>query len=195
MRDATGRDAPVGAQAVRAGRRAPIRHVVVSASVAVLALAAGGCSSSSNTTTTSSSTAGSTASSTAGSSTSAAKAGSSTATSYPAGKEQLCQARDQLKTSMEALTNPILLTGGADAIKGAVDTVRTDLNAVVAAGKEDYQPQVDAVQSSLQQLQTAVGNLGSGNLAQNLQAVGTEIAAVGNASADLFTQLKASCGS
>jgi len=51
------------------------------------------------------------------------------------------------------------------------------------------------VQSSLQQLQTAVGNLGNGKLSQNLQTVGTAIATVGTTSADLFTQLEDTCGS
>ncbi|HZM65379.1 MAG TPA: hypothetical protein VFC16_03640, partial [Nakamurella sp.] len=82
-----------------------------------------------------------------------------------------------------------------DAIKAAVSQVQTDLGAVVAAGKQDYEPQVTAVQSSLQELQTAVGNLGNGNVTQNMQAVGTAIAATGTAAADLFTRLKATCGS
>lgn len=122
-------------------------------------------------------------------------AGSAGSTSYPAGKEQVCQARDQLKTSTTALTNPSLLTGGSTAIKAAVDQVQTDLTAVAAAGKQDYQPQVTAMQSSLQQLQTAVGNLGNGSASENLKTIGTAIAATGTAAGDLFTQLKTACGS
>jgi len=122
-------------------------------------------------------------------------AGSAGSTSYPAGKEQVCQARDQLKTSTTALTNPSLLTGGSTAIKAAVDQVQTDLTAVAAAGKQDYQPQVTAMQSSLQQLQTAVGNLGNGSASENLKTIGTAIAATGTATGDLFTQLKTACGS
>ena len=139
-----------------------------------------------------SATSPSTSSSAASSSASSAVSGS---TGYPAGKEQVCQARDQLKTSISALTNPTLLVGGADAIKAAVTQVQTDLGGVVAAGKQDYEPQVTAVQSSLDALQTAVGNLGNGNVTQNIQAVGTAIAATGTAAADLFSQLKTTCGS
>ena len=182
-------------------RRGPVRSVVVSAAAAALAVAVAGCGSGTTpSTTTSTSTAGSPSSasaSTAGSSgsASASMAGSAGSTSYPAGKEQVCQARDQLKTSTTALTNPSLLTGGSTAIKAAVDQVQTDLTAVAAAGKQDYQPQVTAMQSSLQQLQTAVGNLGNGSASENLKTIGTAIAATGTATGDLFTQLKTACGS
>ena len=191
-----------------------MRSVVVSAAAAVLAVAVAGCGSGTTpSTTASTSTAGSPSSastSTAGSPSSASAstagsagsasasestAGSAGSTSYPAGKEQVCQARDQLKTSTTALTNPSLLTGGSTAIKAAVDQVQTDLTAVAAAGKQDYQPQVTAMQSSLQQLQTAVGNLGNGSASENLKTIGTAIAATGTAAGDLFTQLKTACGS
>src|SRR5450631_3015334 len=174
-------------------RRGPVRSVVVSAAAAALAVAVAGCGSGTTpSTTTSTSTAGSPSSasaSTAGSpsSASASTAGSAGSTSYPAGKEQVCQARDQLKTSTTALTNPSLLTGGSTAIKAAVDQVQIDLTAVAAAGKQDYQPQVTAMQSSLQQLQTAVGNLGNGSASENLKTIGTAIAATGTAAGDLFT--------
>jgi len=203
-------------------QRGAVRSIVVSAAVAVLAVGAAGCGSSTTpSTTTSASTAGSSSSasvsaaksSSSGSASAAKSSGSgsasaakssgsgsassgpSTSTSYPADKQQVCQARDQLTTSMAALTTPSLLTGGTAAIKAAVDQVQTDLNAVAAAGKQDYQPQVTALQSSLQQLQTAVGNLGSGGAAQDLKTVATAVAATATAAGDLFTQLKTACGS
>ena len=166
------------------GRRHRMRCVAVSAMVAALAIALAGCSSSTSTST-----------GTTPSASSTSPASSGTPSSYPAGKEQLCQARDQLKTSLASLTNPSLLQQGTVVIKAAVDQVQTDLNAVVAAGTQDYQPQVTALQSALQQLQSATGNLGNGNVSQNLQAVGTAIAATGTAAADLFGQLQATCGS
>lgn len=171
------------------GRRHRMRCVAVSAMVAALAIALAGCSSSTTPTPTSTSTG------TTPSASSTSPASSGTPSSYPAGKEQLCQARDQLKTSVASLTNPSLLQQGTVVIKAAVDQVQTDLNAVVAAGTQDYQPQVTALQSALQQLQSATGNLGNGNVSQNLQAVGTAIAATGTAAADLFGQLQATCGS
>jgi hypothetical protein len=107
----------------------------------------------------------------------------------------VCQARDQLKTSVEALTDPSVLTSGTSAIKAAVDRVQSNLDALRTAAKQDYKPEVDAFQTSLQQLESAVGNLGNGNLSQNLQAVGSAIAKVGTTSGDLFSKLKAACES
>jgi len=121
-------------------------------------------------------------------------AASSSAANAPAGKEQICAARDQLKASVAALVNPALLTGGTAAIKGAVDKVQSDLDAVQEAGKQDYATEVDAVQSALQQLQTAVTKLGDGNATNNLQAVGTAIAATGTSAEALITKLNTACG-
>jgi hypothetical protein len=172
-------------------RRTLVRCVFVIAVVAVLAVA--GCGSSTTPSTTTPST--STSASVVVSSASSAKAGPSTSASYPAGKEQVCQARDLLQTSIAALTSSSLLTGGTTAIKAAVGQVQTDLNAVAAAGKQDYQPQVTALQSSLQQLETAVGAVGDSGASGSITAVAAAIAATGTAAGDLFTQLKTACGS
>ena len=85
----------------------------------------------------------------------------------------MCQARDLLKTSLAALTNPSLLKGATSGIKAALSQVQNDLNALEPAANGNYQPQVDAVQTSLQQLQAGAGNMGSGQVAQNLPAVGS----------------------
>ncbi len=126
---------------------------------------------------------------------SAAVATSPASGSYPADKAALCQARDQLKTSIAALTNPALLTGGAEGIKAALTQVQTDLQGVLAAGKQDYQAQIDALQSSLTSVQTAAGQLGNGGGAQTLLAVGSAISATGTAASSLFNELTAACGS
>ena len=126
---------------------------------------------------------------------SASAAATSGSTSYPAGKEQICQARDQLRTSITTLTDQGLLTAGTTAIKASVDQVQTDFDAVKAAAKEDYHSQVTDMQDALQQLQTAAGNLGNGDAAANLVAVGKAITATAAAAEDLFTQLKTTCGS
>ncbi len=175
-----------------AAQQSPARRSgIVVAMVATLALIVAGCSSGSTSTT--SSAASSSSSSSAAASASASKG--SAQESYPAGKEQVCQARDQLKTSLAALTNPSLLLGGTAGIKTAVTQVQTDLDAVAAAGKQDYGPQITAVQTSLTELETAVTNLGNGGGAENLTAVGTAIAATGTSAGALFTQLQAGCQS
>jgi alanyl-tRNA synthetase len=173
---------------------------------AIVILSAGviaGCGSSTTATTSSSTTSSSTASTSASATSSAKSAassaksttGASTSASYPAGKEQICQARDELKSSITALTDQSLLAAGTTAIKASVDQVQTSFEAVKTAAKDDYHSQVTDLQDALQQLQTAVGSLGSGDAASNLLAVGKAVTATAAAADDLFTQLKTACGS
>ena len=96
---------------------------------------------------------------------------------------------------IDALTDQGLLTAGTTAIKASVDQVQTNFDAVKTAAKDDYHSQVTDLQDALQQLQTAVGNLGTGDAAANLLAVGKAVTATGAAAEDLFTQLKTACGS
>jgi hypothetical protein len=161
------------------GRRSPgrlgMRLLGVAAVLSLLAAVAG-CGSGATTTSSSSPSAAT-----------SSMAPTSGSTSYPAG--------DQLRTSITDLTNTQLVAEGTNAIKAGVDQVQTDFDAVKAAAKDDYQAPVAAVQSALQDLQTAVANLGSGDATENLRAVGAAITTTGAASESLFTQLKTACGS
>ena len=177
------------------GRRAGIFAVLI-----VLGSSVVGCSSatpapSPSSSSASSSEAVSSSASSSSHSTTASSAASSGTISGAAGKEQVCAARNDLQSSVAALTSTSLLSGGTTAIKAAVDQVQTDLDALSAAAKNDYGPQVDATQSALKQLQTAVSAMGDGNTADYLTALGTSIAATGAAAQDLFAQLQAVCGS
>jgi hypothetical protein len=167
-----------------------IRSIGVGAVLVLLAGTTVACGS--GNTTTSSSAASSSSPTSSASKSAAATSGSTT---YPAGKEQICQARDQLKTSITTLTDQGLLTAGTTAIKASVQQVQTNFDAVKAAAKEDYHSQVTDMQDALQQLQTAAGNLGNGDVTANLVAVGKAVTATAAAAEDLFTQLKTACGS
>ncbi|MGS0687570.1 hypothetical protein ACVBEQ_20835 [Nakamurella sp. GG22] len=174
---------------VQAMRRAPARkrsiRAVATGAMIVLTLVLTACSSSNSPTVTSNSA-------DTQPSSSAPESGAST---YPAGKEDVCQARDQLSASINALTDSALLTGGAAGIQAAVGEVQTSLTALVAAGKDDYGPQLDALQTALDQVQTAVGEVGNGNAATGLVGIGTAIGSVGSAASNLFTALRTTCGS
>ena len=177
------------------GGRSPgrtIRSIGVGAVLVLLAGTTVACGSGNTTTSSSAASSSSPSSSSAASASAAATSGSTT---YPAGKEQICQARDQLKTSITSLTDQGLLTAGTTAIKASVQQVQTDFDAVKSAAKEDYHSQVTDMQDALQQLQTAAGNLGNGDAAANLVAVGKAVTATAAAAEDLFTQLKTACGS
>lgn len=120
---------------------------------------------------------------------------SSSATTVTSGKDPVCAARANLTQSVTALTDPSLLAGGKSAIQSALDAVKKNLDAVFASAGDVYKPQVDAVKSAVDDLQAAVSNLGSGDVTQNLQAVGTAITKVGSTSATLVSTLQAACPS
>ncbi len=114
---------------------------------------------------------------------------------YPPEQAQLCQARDELRTSLGELTNPALLTQGASAIGAEVDKVQNNIDAVVTSAQPELKPQLDALQASVEKLRTAVGNLGDGNVAANVQAVGAAAGEVGSASTAVLSELDNICGS
>ena len=123
----------------------------------------------------------------------ASSAPTASSSSYPADKQELCQARDQFESAVKALTDPALLTQGAAAIKAAVSQVQTDLQSVKTAAKQDSQPQIDALQASLQDVQAAVGHLGDGSAGHDMAALATAVASVGTGASALLTRLKATC--
>jgi hypothetical protein len=172
-------------------RRARVRSGFVVASASV-ALVVAGCSSSSGTNSSTASTSAASSSAVAPVASSAPAAGTA---AYPVGKEQVCAARDQIKTSLTALISPSMLTGGTAGIKTAVENVQTAVKSFVAAGKQDYAPQVSALQNALTQVQSALGTVGSGGGTASLKNVITGISAAGVAGSALLTQLKTDCGS
>jgi hypothetical protein len=126
---------------------------------------------------------------------SSSKSSAGTTTTIASGKQSVCTARDTLKQSVTALANPALLTGGKAAIQSALDTVKTNLDAVGSSANQVYKPQVDAMKSAINDLETAVSNIGSGSPSQTLQDVGAAITKVGTTSAALVTTLKTACRS
>ncbi len=124
------------------------------------------------------------------SSASSSSSGSSSGTN----KDAVCTARDNLQQSVTDLADPSLLTGGKSGIDSAVNKVQDNFDALESAAKSDYKPQVDAVNSSFDQLKTAVGNVGNGKLSDNLQQISDAISDVGKATSSLYDALKAKCG-
>jgi hypothetical protein len=118
---------------------------------------------------------------------------SSTTTTAVSSKQAVCVARDNLKSSVAALASPSLLTGGKAGIQSALNTVKTNLDAVASEAGTVYKPQVDAVKTAVSDLQTALSNLGSGSTTNNLQAAGTAIANIGTTAETLITTLQTEC--
>ena len=72
------------------------------------------------------------------------------------------------ESSIKALTNPTTLTGDKSDVTNALDQVKSDADALRGSAKSDLKPQVDALQSAIDQLKTAVGKLGNGSRSPTL---------------------------
>ncbi len=71
-----------------------------------------------------------------------------------------CDARDELRDSISALTNVDVVRNGTSAITDALGRIRDALGAVRDTAGADVQPQVDAFQQALDALQTAARRVG-----------------------------------
>jgi phage-related protein len=127
------------------------------------------------------------------SSSSSSKSNGSTTTTTA--KDAVCSDKSALEQSVKALANPSTLSGGKSSITSAADKVKSDIDALGQSVKADLKPQVDAVKSAVQGVETAVGNFGNGSLSENLQKTGDAIAKVGTTAGDLESSLTTKCPS
>jgi hypothetical protein len=117
--------------------------------------------------------------------------GAGTAAGSVAPGGDVCADRAALSDSIAALRNVDLRAEGTNGLTAAISAVKDDLTALRASAGDELQPQVQAVQTALDEVQTAVGNIASGGVAPAVTAVTN----LGSASATLLDQLQAgACG-
>jgi len=108
-------------------------------------------------------------------------------------KAVVCAARDDLATSVRALTNPSLLVGGKAGVSTAVADVTAKLAALKSAGVTAYATELDAVSTSLAGLSSAASSISGSSLTADAQRVGTAISAVGASVATLGEAIGTDC--
>jgi hypothetical protein len=162
----TGQERERAVREDRAVRRASIRIVLVAASLAVVAVACGDDDDTAATTTT-----------------------TSTTTTVPgpasSASEASCAARDELQSAISDLSNVDVVRNGTSAITDALTRIKSALAEVRSTAGEDVQPQVQAFQQSLDQLETALG--GGASQAAAIVSALRDVASTG---ATLLTSLR-----
>jgi hypothetical protein len=83
-------------------------------------------------------------------------------TASPTGSEQLCADYDAFKSSIEDLKNVDIVKSGTSGLQAAVDKVKTNLQALRTSAAGEAKDQIQAVEDSLEELETAISNVGSG---------------------------------
>jgi hypothetical protein len=116
---------------------------------------------------------------------------SSSATSPAASEADVCDARDALQRSLEALKDVDVRAEGTGGVEAAINGVKDDLEALVDSVGEELKPEVESVQDAVDELEAAVTNLDSGGAAKVLDAVSS----LASSASTLVASLEdASCG-
>jgi len=94
---------------------------------------------------------------------------SSSTTTAPT--DDVCDDAQALSASVDELNDVDLAAEGTDGASAAISAVKDDLTAFSESASEELQPQVQAVEDAIDELETAVDNLDSDPAGTVLQAV------------------------
>jgi hypothetical protein len=148
------------------------------AAVAAMAILIAGCGSSSSSST--SQPGGSTVAPTSSPS-------SSGSTSPVTSSAELCAARDNLKSSIEDLKNVDVVKNGTSSLQPALRKVKDNLQTVKSLASQELQPKVQAFETALNQLESALKDVGSAGVS-GVATAATDAARSGD---ELLTSLDA----
>ena len=96
-------------------------------------------------------------------------------TASPTGSEQLCADYDAFKSSIEDLKNVDIVKSGTSGLQAAVDKVKTSLQSLRTSAAGEAKDQIQAVEDSLKDLETAISNVSSGGEAAVVTAAATVV--------------------
>ena len=103
----------------------------------------------------------------------------------------VCADREALRDSVAALADVDLVAEGTNGATSAISAVKDDLAALRTSAGSELEPEVQAVQDAVDDLETAVGNLDSGGASQAVTAVSDLVTSAGT----LFDSLEdGACG-
>ena len=105
----------------------------------------------------------------------------------------VCDAADELRTSLDALSDVQPVEDGTDAVRQAFASVKTDLAQLGTDARDEYASDVDRVQADADAVQTAVDTAQGAPSAQTLGAVASAIDVLLRDARALVDEVRASC--
>jgi hypothetical protein len=112
--------------------------------------------------------------------------------SCSAGQSPLCQDAQNLKDSVQGLTQVDLQSGGVDAVTSALDKVDSAISALGTEASNTFGPQVDAIRTQLTALGDAVQQVQGGDPVTSVApAVAASLSALKTALSDLQSTAQA----
>jgi hypothetical protein len=73
-------------------------------------------------------------------------------------EEALCADREELTTAVQGLTDLDIVASGTDGLQAALTDVKDSLSGLKESASDNFQPEVEAVESSIQDLETAISD-------------------------------------
>lgn len=104
-------------------------------------------------------------------------------------QDEYCEAGDSLRSSVAALADLNLITGGTDSLRAAVDAVQDDANELRDSASDAAADEVDALEQSVDDLESALGDLSGEISTANASALGSAIQDVGAAAQAVYGTL------
>lgn len=115
------------------------------------------------------------------------------ATSSSSALAEGCAELAELETSLVSLSNVEPVNDGLDAVESAVADSKADLEAAAGAVSDALQPSVEQVQTAFDELESSLQGVTSSNLAESATEIGNALASVGTAATDLQDTLNQEC--
>jgi len=108
-------------------------------------------------------------------------------------EEAFCEAGDSLRTDVTSLASLDIIAGGTDALNESVDLVEADLVALRESGSDVAGEQIDALQSSFDELDSVVDDMVDGISVENATGIVTAVTNVGSAATAVYDVLATTC--
>jgi uncharacterized phage infection (PIP) family protein YhgE len=104
-------------------------------------------------------------------------------------QDRYCEAGEALRTDILALQDLDLIGEGVDGLESALNTIDDDLEALRDAARESAADEVEALESAVADVESAVTQLGEQLSTDNVSTLVDAIGAVGSAAQDVYATL------
>jgi hypothetical protein len=105
----------------------------------------------------------------------------------------VCAAADEVRASVDALGQVQVVQQGTDALRGALDQVREDVERLAEDAREEFGPQVDRVETSLDTVQDALETASADPSPGALGAAATAVGALVRDTEELLDEVSTTC--
>jgi hypothetical protein len=105
----------------------------------------------------------------------------------------MCDSAEDLRTSLDALSDVQPVEQGTDAVKQAFASVKSDLAQLGTDAQDEYADEVDRVQADADAVQTAVDTAQGAPSRETLGAVASAVEVLVRDAGSLVDEVRASC--